>query len=98
VIRRKVRRSELLNFFRSLNPYLVRTEACATAHRAQPSSCGGSRLRSHRADRSPPPRRKPPNYLCFNWIGFLSRIPRTIAPLASEWQQIRPVVILAQQL
>jgi transposase len=32
VIRRKVRRSELLNFFRSLNPCVVGIEACATAH------------------------------------------------------------------
>lgn len=32
VIRRKVRRSELLNFFRTLKPCLVGIEACATAH------------------------------------------------------------------
>ena len=32
VIRRKVRRSDLLKFFRSLQPCLVGIEACATAH------------------------------------------------------------------
>ena len=32
VIRRKVRRSELLNFFRAIKPCLVGIEACATAH------------------------------------------------------------------
>jgi transposase len=32
VIRRKVRRSELLNFFRAMKPCLVGIEACATAH------------------------------------------------------------------
>jgi transposase len=32
VVRRKVRRSELLNFFRAIKPCLVGIEACATAH------------------------------------------------------------------
>jgi transposase len=32
VIRRKLRRSEVLSFFQSLQPCLVSIEACATAH------------------------------------------------------------------
>ena len=32
VIRRKLKRSEVINFFKSLAPYLVGIEACATAH------------------------------------------------------------------
>jgi transposase len=32
VVRRKVRRSEVLAFFQSLLPYPIGMEACATAH------------------------------------------------------------------
>ncbi len=31
-VRRKLRRNEVLPYFRSLPPYLVGMEACATAH------------------------------------------------------------------